>query len=442
MAGDSWAFMPSVLIVEILSYLSQSDRLNASSVCIRWRSCLFQSKLWRTLSLNLHRSNKERTNFLTDICGRFARKCAVTFNPHNIDEVKTCMNVLDVLAININLQVFELKPSSCHFQFIDRLENVIQSCRRLKHISLGCSEDLQAHSNALFESLASRHSVSLEALHIASVKEDSENYGIIDLKVDLFQNFSCLKHLSIDFDFVDSRLLAAFCKNGKPGLEKLVIHVHGIEPDHEIIPNSLWQQFTSYNKNVKVTLNLMHSIAGVQKLVDILKPDLPLQHYRQFFCTQLSTAAIGLMGNQYSRTLKSVHIVDGMEFGFPAWYNISTNEDPFVMLAWKCPHLSRLTLIGYEVADEDIVAIARLRSDSLESLDIPDACIRWETSHDTHIIGGVQPEFTDKVSESLGRRWRPLEDSQLPQAVWDSWADAEEAYSHILLSDQAYSHTA
>lgn len=117
MAGDSWALIPSVIILEILSYLSRKDRLNASSTCTRWRSCLFQPKLWKSLTLNLNKHQTERTNFLSDVCGRFVRECAIRFNPSKVEEVVTCLNVLDSLVGNINIQVLQLQPTSCHFDW-------------------------------------------------------------------------------------------------------------------------------------------------------------------------------------------------------------------------------------------------------------------------------------------------------------------------------------
>ena len=52
------------------------------------------------------------------------------------------------------------------------------------------------------------------------------------------------------------------------------------------------------------------------------------------------------MSVHYSRTLKSVQIVDGFQDGVPFEYIATTAEDPFVMLAWKCPNLEALTIIG------------------------------------------------------------------------------------------------
>ena len=42
-----------------------------------------------------------------------------------------------------------------------------------------------------------------------------------------------------------------------------------------------------------------------------------------------------------------------------------------------------------------------------------------------------------QVSGSLGWDWEPISDEQLHPAVTDSHADAETAYLHLLLQDQA-----
>lgn len=195
--------------------------------------------------------------------------------------------------------------------------------------------------------MAQCHGKHLESLHLASVKEDSEDYGIVDLDIDQLKSFLSLQHLSIDYDFVDRKFLEAFTLTNQTPLKTLVIHVHGVDPEHEMIPNTVWQQFSSCNQVVEVTLNLVHSYTGVGSLLDILKPSLPLTHFRQFFCSTVNSAAIGLMANHYTRTLQSIHIIDGFEIDCPIAYdNWSTTEDPFVMLAWKCPNLKSFTLIG------------------------------------------------------------------------------------------------
>lgn len=229
---------------------------------------------------------------------------------------------------------------------MQQLVCIIQTSRKLKHVSLGCSEELLAHSGYLVDILSSGHCSTLEALHLASVKEDSENYGIVDLDIYRFRSFRCLKHLSIDYDFLDNQFLHIFSDCRRMPLNTLTINVHGVGPEHEKITNLSWRQFSSHNKSIEVAINLVHSYTGVSNLLDILKQNLPLTHFRQFFCSNINVPALGLIANYYCSTLKSIYIVDGFDHGVPSAYQVTTDEDPFVMMAWKCLNLSHFSLIG------------------------------------------------------------------------------------------------
>ena len=117
MAGTDWALLPSVLIVEIFSYISRSDKLKASSTCKRWRSCLFHPLLWKRITLETSQSKRNKSRFLSSAFGRFIKECVVKFNSHDLDEVKECMKHLKVLAENKNLQVLCVEPSGCHTEW-------------------------------------------------------------------------------------------------------------------------------------------------------------------------------------------------------------------------------------------------------------------------------------------------------------------------------------
>lgn len=52
---------------------------------------------------------------------------------------------------------------------------------------------------------------------------------------------------------------------------------------------------------------------------------------------------------------------------------VAQNEhqpDPIVMMAWLCTKLEEVVLFGYKYHEEDLVAIARLRSDTLKVLEV------------------------------------------------------------------------
>lgn len=120
MAADpNWAVLPSVLLVDIFSYLSHEDRLKASSVCTRWRNCIFHPLLWHKIHFQLSFSNRLKTTFLADRCGHFVREAVIEFCSHSITEVRECARILYILSGNKNLQYFSLRPSSCHIEWPD-----------------------------------------------------------------------------------------------------------------------------------------------------------------------------------------------------------------------------------------------------------------------------------------------------------------------------------
>ncbi|KAL3866408.1 hypothetical protein ACJMK2_043709 [Sinanodonta woodiana] len=453
-AGPSWSIMPSVPIVEIFSYLSQKDRLRASSSCKRWRSCLFHPSLWSGVVLNLSYSKRQRTRFLVERCGRFLREVVVCFNSNNPTEVRECLRILEVLSENKVIASLCLQPASCHLEwtseppfyvtdrYLNCIEKIICNSRKLQHLSLGSVDQLLEHSHTVLELLSHYHCDRLKALHLASVKEDSENYGIIDLNVDLIHSFKALQHLSIDYDYLSSSLLEAFLSPEKDQLERLCIHVHGIEPDHEKITNETWRKLQNRHPKLEVTINLIHSYEGVASLLDILQPCLPLTNFRQFFCSNLNLAAVDFISNHYSESLRSFYVIDGFQDGYPNVYISTTDEDPFVMMAWRCSKLEEFTLIGYEVLDDNVVAIARLRGQNLKTFNIPYSCVStvYETDRENAMLVEryVKPELADMVSSSLGWSWQPLPDNQTPRAVYDDQADAETAYMKLLHLDQAW----
>ncbi|XP_064618606.1 F-box only protein 33-like [Lineus longissimus] len=454
MAADtSWSTLPSLIIVEILSYLSLKDRLNAVSTCKRWRSCFWHPSLWTNLVFRLKNGSRSRSKYLAERCGRFVKTATVEFNSTSVWDVREFAKMLEILADNRNLEKLSIQPTSCHIEWPERdgsrvvdqyftmTEAIIKNCRKLKHLSLGCSEDLMANADYLLSELAIHHSNSLETLHLSTVKEDPESYGLLDLPVDMFQSFPHLTVLGIDYDYLTNSLLEIFVTKKTAQLEKLVIHVHGIEPDHEKIRNETWQCLVRYSPKLEVTLNLIHSVDGVTCLLDILRPSMPLAHFRSFFCSHINMAAIDFMAGHNSATLKSVHIVDGIMNMQPNIYESASDEDSFVMLAWKCPNLQHFTLLGYDVTDDDVVAIVRLRGSQLKTFVVPHCCISSLDEEDGSIwqsFGNVDQAFYDEVSKNLGRSWRPVEDHKLHPAIKHMHADAETAYLNILLRDQAY----
>lgn len=198
---------------------------------------------------------------------------------------------------------------------IAALEKLIQTSRGLKQFSLGCISDLADHSDRFLKFLRVNQANSLEELHLSSVKEDPDTYGLIDFPHDPFGYFNKLVVLGIDYDYLTNYMLLNFCNPNnscKVPLQKLIIHVHGIESDHEKITNKTWRNVVSVNPNLEVTLNLIHSIDGATGILDILQPAMPLAHLRMFFCQYLNVAGIDYISQHMADHFQSIYIIDGM----------------------------------------------------------------------------------------------------------------------------------
>ena len=66
MAEMPWSKLPSILIVEILSYIPLTDRLKASSCCKRWRACLYHPLLWKSIRIKIKYGSRRKAKHLVD----------------------------------------------------------------------------------------------------------------------------------------------------------------------------------------------------------------------------------------------------------------------------------------------------------------------------------------------------------------------------------------
>uniref|UniRef100_A0A1W7RAJ0 F-box only protein 33 n=1 Tax=Hadrurus spadix TaxID=141984 RepID=A0A1W7RAJ0_9SCOR len=461
-SGGGWSTLPSIIIIEILSLLSHRDRLNASSVCKTWRDCLFHPSLWRrvTLKVNSCLDRNESCRFLVNHFGRFARSVTIELNSLNPRDVKECRDVLEVLTYNRNLEGLSLKPNSCRLewmegdlgqedslpeQYITALKQIICNAQRLKHLSLGCVEELLDHSDSFIALLGQHQYKSLQSLHLASVKEDPEHYALLDLPIDTFNVFCNLQVLSIDYDYISDNLLFSLSKPRKKALTKLNLHVHGIDADHPGTSDTSWKQLRNFSPKLEVTITLLHSHDPSSVLQDIFHPSMPLTHFRAFFSPGLDAELLDVIAVLNSSTLKSVNLVESLgENHIPTGSFPPEPEDPLVMLAWRCRNLSHLTVVGYYVCDADLIAIARLRGPQLKEFKVPACCISVNESDDddAHYLhntkDSIRTSLLSEISCSLGKQWSPMSVEEIPPPVANLAMDADGTYLNQLLHDQSW----
>ncbi|KAI8777851.1 F-box only protein 33 [Biomphalaria glabrata] len=444
-AGGDWASLPSVVLEDIFSKLSPKDRIRASSTCHKWREYLFLPQFWPVITFNLSYKGRSRSRFFSSKCAKFVKEVTIEFNSTRCSQVWDCTRLLELLSRNGQLECLSLRPSNCYFDggdgslesFLESLRLVVKRNRRLLHLSLGCTEILLNNSQEVLSLLVKYHAPYLQSLHLASVKEDSSSYSMPFFGLDCISAFSNLRSLSLDYDFLSPKVMftLAHRQHTAPPLQSLSIHVHRV--GHQPINEKMWKELVESSPNMELTLSFVHSLDGIQALLDILKPSMPLTHFRQYFCGDISVAALNMMSNHYRSTLRSLTIIEAIEMQ-PINYNNYDTEDPFVMLAWRCTRLEVLKLIGVSLDQKDLVAIARLRS-GLRELMVPSCCVFWsEEDEDYYDEDEALLDLQYKVSESLGRRWQLLPEFSVPPAVFFRNANADNAYMNELLEDQTW----
>lgn len=134
MADESsglWNNLPSIIIVEIFSYLSLKDRLLASTTCKAWRNNLFHPKLWHKVVFQLNscdnktvNQNNDGARFLAKHLGQFIREVVIEVNSSNPKDVRMCKDILKVLTFNSNLRALSIKPHSSRLEWSDYQDNL------------------------------------------------------------------------------------------------------------------------------------------------------------------------------------------------------------------------------------------------------------------------------------------------------------------------------
>ncbi|XP_076069822.1 F-box only protein 33 [Oratosquilla oratoria] len=480
-----WNFLPSVILIEILSYLPLSDRISACSTCKSWRPALFHPNFWRKLAFEF-KSNEigqvERSKFLASWGARKLRSCVLHFETISASCLSETDHVLLKLTRNPQVEELVLWPSHCHtflrgqdrfyyyyqlrnnnnnnnkntiasrclpirrssYQFIESalesIEEVIINSRNLRTLILGCLQDLTDRIDVLLPILGQYQGSSISTLGAASVKYDPNSYALLDITPDHFTPLTNLQVLSLDYDYVNDRLLSVLTHNHP--LRKFVIHVHGIDQTHRGTTDYMWHRFKQQHPQCSLTVNLIHSYDGVEQLSSgLLHPSMPLTHFRAFFCEWIDLAALREMSSWYAGTLCHLMLVDTLNHS--GWGILThargeeehDSPDPLVMMAWRCKNLEHLTLYGYSYSGCDVVAIARLRGAGLKELCIPEYCLEVGDSHELAEEEDIE-SITEDVSAGLGRNWRPQNLMELHQSVQSSSnTDTDEYMLPILLSD-------
>lgn len=401
---------------------------------------MFHPLFWTRLNIKfcLKKNCWRRAEFLSKKCGRFVRYVTLEFDCTSAIIIQQCITVLNLLGENRQLQTLLLRPTACvvewpvvangrsnenetsvaYDRFLEAIKQVIRTATHLEHLSLGCLEDLLQHSDHLLALLSLHHRHSLSHLHLASVKDNPDHYPIPEIRLGILSVFDRLRTLSIDYDYVCDHLLLLLADRVAP-LSQLVLHVHGLEDGYQkSIKDSSWARLVSSAPQLRVALILLHTCEPWTAVEGLLNPSMPLAEFRSYYCDAFRGEVLDHLWGRYAETLCTVAVVNALteEEAVPQRTFSVRAESPVVMLAWRCHRLASLRLVGHEIADTDLIAVARLRGPQLKELHVPLDCVSEGGSGGpfySELCPTDVKRLEAEVSTSLQRKWT-LDAAQSP----------------------------
>ncbi|XP_076604235.1 F-box only protein 33 [Chaetodon auriga] len=464
--------LPSELIVHIFSFLSDRDKLRASAVCSRWRECLFYPALWTELKLRIgggcngsgsSSDETSRLEFLMRKFGSFVREVQLELapvegylSPLNSDPSSTRMDqppgpdndpqlserwrdamatYLDqVLCVftnirnNRNLRKLSLYGDTCILQQEGLLDSInlhqihqgdkkineiqqlfmelLSNTRQLKWLS--CSFMLGLVTPCSLACLSNPSAETLQHLNLM----DHQLGPLISLSE--LDRLSNLHSVALDFSDLTSELCGLLASPHRTPLHRLALLLNGAALEFKSLEGTATED--DWKALVRVSANLRVYIMALEvdssELLRVLKPSLPLERlHLDSYNTVVSDATLELISQQYNKTLTHFLLLRD-DPDFPD-LTINRNEDPLVLLAWRCTQLAVMVIHGYTVWSHNLVAISRLRGSSLRVLTVSEESIDFDPDQSACMEGDPVHNLVKEVSLGLGRVWHPCLDSSL-----------------------------
>ncbi|XP_029114426.1 F-box only protein 33 [Scleropages formosus] len=462
--GVGAAALPSELIVHIFSFLSARDKLRASAVCSRWRECLFYPALWTELKLRVGGGSAcdetPKLEFLMRKFGSFVRELQLELAPVDgflplhghgeaagteasqsgaggsserwKDAMKTYLEqalcVLRGLRHNRNLRKLRLYGDTCILQdegVLDtfHLNQVDQGGKKIKEIQqlfeeiLANSRQLKWLSSVFMLGMVTPNSLAAMSNMSASFLE---HLSLLDNQVPPLvpavelERLLHLRSLAVDFCDFSATMCRLLCGRDHAPLHRLSLLLNGAalhsKPLDGTPSDDDWKALVRHSANLRVYVMALDM--DNQDLLAVLKPSIPLERIHfDSYSARTSEATVELISLQYHKTLTHFILMRD-DAGFPDLSD-NRNEDPLVLLAWRCVHLSVLVIHGYTVWAHNLIAISRLRGSNLKVLAVSEESIDFDPDQAFFLEEDPVHNLIKEVSQGLGRVWHPMMDTSI-----------------------------
>lgn len=224
-------------------------------------------------------------------------------------------------------------------------EEILSNSRQLKWLSCGFMLEIVGPTS--LASLSNPVASTLEHLSLLDNHSPANTTLITAAELERFVN---LRSLALDFCDFTAEMARVLANNNHVPLHRLSLLVQSTSlksktldkmPDDED-----WKALTQNSTNLRVYM--MAFDVKSDDMLRVLKPSIPLEriHFDSYI-TCVSGAVVDLISRQYDSFLTHFILMNDVNdmSGFPDLSD-NRNEDPLVLLAWRCMRLSLLAVHG------------------------------------------------------------------------------------------------
>lgn len=228
-------------------------------------------------------------------------------------------------------------PSSYRIQLL--FEEILSNSRQMKWLSSAFM--LGVVTPCSLASLSNPSATSLEHLSLL----DNQLPSLL-APVEL-ERMVHLRSLALDFCDFSSAMCRLLAGQDRTPLHRLSLLLNGAALEAKPLDGTAseddWKALVRRSANLRVYMMALDVCS--QDLLRVLKPSMPVERiHLDSYSAPVTDGAVELISQQYHKTL-SHFVLMRDDAGFPD-LSINRNEDPLVLLAWRCVHLAVLIIHG------------------------------------------------------------------------------------------------
>ncbi|KAH9491439.1 hypothetical protein Btru_032186 [Bulinus truncatus] len=440
---NSWAYLPVILLEDILTLLSPKERHQASQVCRQWYDLFYSPRVWETFILLERTLTKKRFNLYkgyqrelcpgkTQLCfrrvGSFFKRIVVTpisdyFNLYEFlrilaaflqfqeDHGQKAMPLLHTFDFTFACASRSEGVEMVHGTGGQILEMIIQLLVRmsnLKHLKLNQLLVDVGDVPSLFDAIVNCFGESLSSLELLNVTK-------VPLALPDLSRFRNLVKLTVSPQHLNDEVVLLLS-----GLN--IMHLHLLQDPYTCECESVSSDAWKLVREIAPWLQVYLEVSGITRSRVLIQPRAPVHGvFLRTPYTRLTNDLVMALVENYSKTLRYFVQERLPRTHGPRGFN-NRSDSSFLFLVRRCPVLHTL-VIRERISTSTVILLAnegrRLSTLLVRKNGLIKRC-------DWPQCGEMSKEFyanlkaasldygkcTDEICKILKRRWKPMEDKQ------------------------------